>query len=476
MLDKIRRTIQKYHMLNPGEHVIAAVSGGPDSVALLHVLISLASEYELTLSVAHLNHGLRGSESDAEEQLVRQLSKERGISCSVKRIDLQALRKCDRRKCSLEDIGRQERYEFFTALAAEIGASRIALGHHREDQAETVLMNFIRGSGLEGLKGIRPVRDGCFIRPLLEVSRKDILDFLQAEHLPFLEDSSNSEDHFLRNRIRHHMIPLLQELYNPRIIDTLNRLAEIARREDDCLKSIVDHILEDLLITSLSEEGTVGISISRLHELDEALQHRLVKSLLERCALSPRRVAFTHIQAVANLCREEKSVGLLFLPGNVLVRREYDNLKFSLSEANTRSELNSPLKNQKVIGFSYALEIPSVTEIEEVNRVVKTAFIEKDELGFFNVTRNSACFDFDKIEPPLVIRNRREGDRFQPLGMAGTKKLKSYFIDEKVPRRQRDLIPLLADRHSVVWIAGLRLSERVRIDDRTRSIVKIEMI
>jgi len=208
MLGKIRHTVQKFEMLKWGDHVIAAVSGGPDSVALLQALVLLSPEYNLTLTVAHLNHGLRGAESDAEEQLVRRLSRERVIPCTVKRVNLGARQGKEKR--SLEDMGREERYIFFSNLAKEIGATRIALGHQREDQAETVLMHLIRGSGLEGLKGITPVREGIYIRPLLELSRRDILEFLRARDLPFLEDSSNSEDQFLRNRIRHQLIPLLQ--------------------------------------------------------------------------------------------------------------------------------------------------------------------------------------------------------------------------------------------------------------------------
>jgi len=475
MLEKIRRTVQNFEMLNPGERVIAAVSGGPDSVALLHVLVLLSSEYDLILTVAHLNHGLRGAESDAEEQLVRRLSEERGIACVVKRVDLRAVRNEKGRKRSLEDIGREERYRFFTALAARIGASRIALGHHREDQAETVLMNLIRGSGLEGLKGILPVRDECFIRPLIEVSREEILKFLHSKRLPFLEDSSNNHDLFLRNRIRHQLIPLLQEQYNPQIVNTLNRMACIARREDDCLKTTVDSILDAWQIPSLPEGGEMMIAIPELQKLREALQYRVIKTLLQRCVLSPHRVGSAHIQAVMDLSRGSKPGGLLILPGNVVVKREYGKLTLAFKDRNSKPALYSPAKERTVENFSYPVEIPGFVKIEETGRVIKTAFAENDETLCFDGD-NVAYFDFDKVQTPLVIRNRREGDRFQPLGMAGTKKLKAYFIDEKVPRWQRNLIPLLADRHSVVWIAGFRLSERVRVEDKTRCIVKIEII
>ncbi|SEM31316.1 tRNA(Ile)-lysidine synthase [Syntrophus gentianae] len=476
MLDKIRQTVQKYGMLKGGEHVVVAVSGGPDSVALLQVLTLLSSEFDLTLTVAHLNHGLRGAESDAEEQLVCRLSEERGISCVVKEVNLTALREKEKRRRSLEDIGREERYSFFSTLAKEIGATRITLGHHREDQAETVLMNLIRGTGLEGMKGILPVRDGIFIRPLLEVCRKEILEFLHAEEIPFLEDSSNREDQFLRNRIRLHLIPLLQERYNPKIVDILNRTACIARREVDCLKSRASQILDDWQIPPQIKDGVATLEIKEFLKLHEALQYRVIKTLLGRMYSLNCRVTSAHIQAVVELCHGRNPDGILHMPDKILVKREYGQLTFVC-----RGDKGIPLDDYAGEGrsceeFFYFVKIPDSVELKELGIVVKTAFAEKDEERIFGEGNNVAYLDFDKLKMPLVIRNRRKGDRFQPLGMEGTKKLKAYFIDEKIPRQKRDSIPLLADGHSVVWIAGLRTSERTRVNKETVHIVKIEII
>ncbi|OPY85506.1 MAG: tRNA(Ile)-lysidine synthase [Syntrophus sp. PtaU1.Bin208] len=469
MLDKIRHTVQQYRMLKGGEHVVAAVSGGPDSMALLQVLTLLSSEFDLTLTVAHLNHGLRGAESDAEEQLVCRLSKERGIPCVIKAVNLTALREKEKRRRSLEDIGREERYFFFSNLAKEIGATRVALGHHREDQAETVLMNLIRGTGLEGMKGILPVRDRIYIRPLLDVSRKEILEFLHAEEVPFLEDSSNRQDQFLRNRIRHHLIPILQERYNPQIVDSLNRTACIARREDDCLKSRASQILDDWKIPSQVKDGMAFLEIAQLLRLHEALQHRVLKTLLGRMFSSNCRVISAHIQAVVDLCRGRKPDGVLHLPDKILVKREYDQLTFiHLDDSSTEGRSGKD--------FSYFVKIPDSVEVKELGIIVKTTFAERDDEKVLGAGDKVAYLDYDKLVMPLAIRNRRKGDRFQPMGMAGSKKLKAYFIDEKIPRRKRDAIPLLVDGHSVVWIAGLRLSERTRVKKETIHIVKIEII
>ncbi len=475
MLHKVRRTIQRFGMLNPGDHVIVAVSGGADSVALLQALTLLSPEYKLNLTVAHLNHGLRGDESDAEEKLVRQLSEDRGIPFSSRRVDLRTLKKGRQRRHSLEEIGRQERYEFFTSLAAEVGATRIALGHHREDQAETVLMNLIRGSGLEGLKGIPPVRDGRLIRPLFEVGRTEILAFLEAEGIPWLEDGSNRQDFYLRNRIRHQLLPLLKE-YNPQIVSSLERMSRIARREDACLQDAAGKILAGWKIHPAIPEGGMTLPIPDFLELPEAIQYRVLKILLTRLVPHPFRVAAAHVEAVRGLIRGTGSSNLACLPGRVLVKGEAGRLTFFPAGRDSGSGRQLLPPGRRVNPFSHPLEIPGLIEIMELGRVVKTAFVDRREIENCEEGKKAAFFDLEKISPPLVIRNRREGDRFQPLGMAGTKKLKAYFIDEKIPQDQRDLIPLLADNHSVLWVAGLRLSERVRIGEKTRRIVKIEII
>ncbi len=475
MLHKVRRTIERFEMLNPGDHVIVAVSGGPDSVALLQALTLLSPEYKLNLTVAHLNHGLRGRESDAEEQLARRLSEDRGFPFVSRRVDLRTLKTGRQRRHSLEDIGRQERYAFFTSLAAEVGATRIALGHHREDQAETVLMNLIRGSGLEGLKGIPPVREKRLIRPLFEVGKREILAFLSSNGLPCLEDSSNRQDFYLRNRIRNQLLPLLKE-FNPQIVSSLERMSRIARREDACLQEAAGRILARWKILPSLRDGEITLPLPDFLELPEAIQYRVLKTLLVHLVPYPFRISAAHVEAARRLTRGAGGLNPACLPGRVLVKREAGRLTFFPAGGDSGSTLPSMSAGRRVNPFSYPLDIPGLVEIKELGRVVKTAFVDRGEIEHRGGVKKAAYFDPDRISPPLVIRNRREGDRFQPLGMAGTKKLKAYFIDEKIHREQRDLIPLLADDHSVIWIAGLRLSERVRLGEKTRRIVKIEMI
>ena len=237
MIKEVGKTIKKQNMLEAGERVVVAVSGGPDSVALLKVLDMLSREYKLTLIAAHLNHGLR-DEADSEEQFVRKLSNEMGITFESKKADIISYRKGSG-KC-VEDISRDVRYDFLNDVAKRQNAQKIALGHHLNDQVETVLMNFLRGSGPDGLKGMLPVRDSLYIRPLLGVSRKKILSFLESRKISYMTDTSNTESHYLRNRIRHLLIPQLEMQYNPHLYYSLANMAEIMRLENDYIENETD--------------------------------------------------------------------------------------------------------------------------------------------------------------------------------------------------------------------------------------------
>lgn len=324
MLKRIRKTIADCSLLERGDHLLLAVSGGPDSVALLRAMVLLSSEYELRLTTAHLNHGLRGAEAQGEQEFVRSLCAGMGIVCICKTVDIRMLQKG--RGMSLEEIGREERYRFLDETAETCGARKIATGHHRDDQAETVLINLLRGSGLEGLKGIPPVRDGRIIRPLLHVGRGEILEFLNREGLTYMMDSSNLSPLFLRNRIRHELIPELTLRYNPGIVEALSHTAEIIRREDDYLQAVVGQILSQWGIVPGAAE--IRLPLPALLDLHEALQGRVIKCLLEAAALAGYGIAYRHIEAILAFARKpRRRRASLDLPGLIRVEREGDLLK-----------------------------------------------------------------------------------------------------------------------------------------------------
>jgi len=324
MLKRVRKTIADSALLERGDHLLAAVSGGPDSVALLWTLALLSFEYDLRLTTAHLNHGFRDAEAQGEEAFVHSLCAGMGINCISKTVDIRALKKGSGK--SLEEVGREQRYRFLDEAAQTCGAKKIATGHHLDDQAETVLINLLRGSGLEGLKGIVPVREGRIIRPLLHIGREEILEFLNREGLPYIMDSSNSNLHFLRNRIRHQLIPELTARYNPAIVRGLSHTAEIIRREDDYLQAAVRQVL--IRWGVVPGEADMLLPLADFIDLHEALQGRVIKCLLGSAAPSGKGIGYRHVEAVlalARLSRHRKAS--LDLPGLIRVEKEGGVLK-----------------------------------------------------------------------------------------------------------------------------------------------------
>jgi tRNA(Ile)-lysidine synthase len=469
MLNKIRKTIAAHSMLKRGDHVVVAVSGGPDSVALLRLLSLLIDEFRLHLTTAHLNHGLRQGEADDDETFVRRLSEGMGIACICKRIDIRTLK--EERQGSLEEICREERYRFLDETAEKCGAMKIAVGHHRDDQAETVLLHLIRGSGPEGLRGILPVREDRIIRPLLEVGRADILEFLRREGLVYQSDSSNDSPLFLRNRVRNELIPRLAADYNPRLTEGLCQTAGIIRREDDYLRGVVRQIVHRWGIDPGSDE--VALPIADLVNLHEALQGRIIKWLLEEAAPLRNGIGYRHIEAVLLLTRRPAGrCASLDLPFRIRVERAGGLLRIGKEKerkARNRERINPPR-------FEYPVEIPVAIDLREIGRTIHLARIEKPPIREMKSNPEIAYMDYDRITPPLLLRNMRQGDRVAPLGMGGTKKLKDYFIDRKIAASRRGCIPLLVDAGSIIWIAGERISERVRVTEKTRSVLRAELV
>lgn len=457
-------------MLFQGDHLLVAVSGGADSVSLLHVLVRLAEEYRLLLTVAHMNHGLRGAESEREEAFVRRLSSGMGIACICKTVNIGSFRK--RKGRSLEEICREERYLFLDEAAEQCGAGKIATGHHRDDQAETVLMHLLRGSGPEGLRGIVPIRAGRIIRPLLDVGRAEILEFLRRERVPFMTDGSNASPLFLRNRIRAGLIPELTANYNPRLVAGLCHTAGILRREDDYLQGVVRQIIDGWGIAPNRAEAVVPVAdFCGLHE---ALQGRVIKRLLEDAVPSKNGIGYRHIESVLALCRKRDGrYRSLDLPFGIRIELERELLRIR-REGGPRTRLQERSMLQPL--FEYGVEIPATIHLKEIDKTIHFELIDKPTLREMKDEPRKAFMDYDRMNPPLILRSTVPGERINLFGRAGKTKLKEYFINRKIPRPLRKQIPLLVDSESVIWIAGERISERVRVTDETKKVLKAEMV
>lgn len=457
-----------------------AVSGGPDSMALLHGLLSQVDDYSLRLVIVHMNHGLRSDESDREEAFVHDRGRALGIPVVSRKISVPDL--CRKEKGSVEDICRRERYRFFEESVDTHKLDKIALGHNKNDQAETVIMKFLRGSGLDGLKGMLPVRDSIYIRPLIEISRDAIERFLESKELTYATDSSNRETIYLRNRVRHDLIPALKETYNPRVVDSISKLSGILRMENDFIEKAVEGVFT--LWNSDSARNEIEIDIKKFRTLHPALQFRIVKRLLKSVVYHIKEIGYVHVEAVIDLIYGSKPNGHVDLPDGVTVYREYDRLKVckgandftceQKSSSGSRKKISRQDDKQDVNDYYYKVLIPGEIYIDEIARSMKFEYIRPEKVAYDS--GKIALMDKDAVKEPLSVRNFRPGDVIQPLGMKGTKKLKSIFIDEKVPKRERSSIPLLVDASSVIWIPEFRLHDRVKVTDTTSAIIRVEMI
>ncbi len=458
-LNDVVKTIKKYRMITPGDHVIVGVSGGADSVALLSVLHGLRKKWNITLTVAHLNHMLRGEAAKREACFVAQRAETMGIPCVAEERDVRGVK--IKEGGSLQEAARIARYQFFLDVCRRRNAQKIALGHHADDQAETLLMWLIRGTSLKGLAGIPPLRDEIIIRPLITVSRREIEAYLEEKGLTFIPDSSAGEQHYLRNRIRHQLIPLLQQEYNPRIVATLSRLSELLRGENEALELMVGEIAQKILIAQNEQE--MRFSIDHLKQCREELWGRIIKNIVAQLTGSSRGIYFRHIEAVCNLAAGTGPEKTVQLPAGWSVVREYNQLIFTGEKSRS-------------ISYCYVLDaLPERITIEEIKKDICFAVEEVPGSPEEVLIRQKDVdfLDYNTIQFPLTLRNYQPGDRFHPLGLRGSKKLKDFFIDNKIPRRERHTFPVLLSRQEIVWVGGLRIDDRFRVGADTRKVLKV---
>lgn len=453
----IRKAIQEYQMISPGELVLAGVSGGPDSLALLHVLRSLQTELDFKLHAAHLDHSLRGEESATEAAWVKSTAAGWGLECTLHQAD--AAQFARERKISLQDAGHQLRKEFFEKLQKALGAQKIALGHQADDQAETLLIHFLNGAGMEGLSGLLPV-SGPYIRPLLFTARTDIEAYCAYFQLEPRRDPSNEKDLYLRNKIRLRLMPWLLEEINPNLRETLNRTARIFWAEEEYLEKMTNLAARECMS---SQEGPISIRQKPFLAQDTALQRRLVR-LAWRESGGKQGLSFYHVEEVRALILHKQTGKILPLPQDITAEKEYDAVVFYQGE---------PVDYESAPLAQRPLAVPGNTEIPETRQQLITEYT--DELPG-QIPPDTIYIPREEAAPPLVVRSRREGDRFAPAGAQKGGKLKEYFIDQKIPRKIRDRIPLLADKTGILWLAGRAASNRVNKISNSGEYIVVRLI
>lgn len=462
IIDKVRLTIQRYRMVGRGDKVVVGVSGGPDSVALLHALNYLRGELEISLHVAHLNHMLRGTDADADAEFVSGLAGYYGLPVTLERFDVSAYRKATR--LSSQVAAREARYRFFQEVVVRTGAKRVALAHQADDQAETILMNFLRGTGLAGLKGILPVRDDLYIRPFLGVRRREIEAFCLAEGLSYRQDLSNLKLVYRRNKIRLHLLPLLEKEYNPGLVASLVRLGSIFRAEEEYLEAQANSVFQ----TALQEtaDSRVSLLLPALQDQPVALQRRVLRMGWQTLTGGRRNLSFRHVEAVLELVESGSAGAYVTLPGGMRAGRTYNSIDFFLND-----------KILTVPPYDYPLAIPGDTYIPELNKTIQAVVLTKDGAGDPKMlSPGEALLNYDQATTPLFVRRRRPGDVFRPFGLGGEVKLKDFLIKQKVPRAERDRIPIVCTAENIIWVAGIRLAENWKVTEETARVLYLKLV
>jgi tRNA(Ile)-lysidine synthase len=512
VLDHVRRTIEENHLLSPGERLVVGVSGGPDSLCLLHVLIRLQGDYQLDLHVAHLHHGLRAADADADAAFVQAVAEDWHLPYTVEQADVPAL--AHRHHLAVEEAARRARYAFLVRVAQTIGARTIAVAHNADDQAETVLMHWLRGSGLAGLRGMLPLtpltdyrlldpdspppqlpESPCprvsaspgprvsespaplLIRPLLEVTRADIEAYCDFYGLEPRFDRSNLDTTYFRNWLRHEVIPLLAR-HNPNIQEVMRRSARVIADDYALLRSLLEEAWPHLVLQESAEAVVLDLATWRV--LPTSLQRSVLREAIHRLRRSLRNINFVHVENALLVARDGTTGDRATLPGGLMLTVGYDRLTIAPVAAR---ELAMPVPGWPLLpagGEPLPVIVPGETRLPESEWVLFVDRLDRSELpdGWEeNPDPWRAFLDEEAVGDDLVLRTRLPGDRFRPLGLQGhAVKLADFLTNQKVPQPARDRLPLLAGRQGIAWVCGQRLDERARVREATARVLEARFV
>jgi len=454
ILETVKKTIREYKLLERNDKILVAYSGGVDSTVLFHLLLELREEWSFELFLAHFNHMLR-LKAEEDEKFVRRMSREYSLPLFVRREDIRAYARS--RALNIEEAGRKLRYDFLKKKAREIGGAKVATGHTMTDQAETFLMRLLRGSGPRGLSGIFPVVEGIIVRPLIQVKREDIEAYLKKKGLEFCIDESNTDRRYLRNRIRLDLLPYIKENFEPKIMTRLSRIASIIREEDSFLERIAK---EKAQRSILKRDNQIYLDHKSLSSLSRALRRRIVRDFISMLRGDLRGISFEDVESILSLGEGKEFP----LKRNIVLRRE-----------NGQIFVKREIPHEVRYGYSWKREEPlHIKELQwkfEGKRIRRTDSLSLD---FDDQTR--AFLDLRKLHFPLLVRNRREGDRYQPLGAPGKKKLKEIMRAKGFSLSEREKRPVFFSGNEIVWILGLPVSEKFKIEAGTSDIFAIEKL
>lgn len=458
MEDKIFNTVKEFELINKDDNIVLGLSGGPDSMALLYVLIAIKEKIDFSIFIAHVNHGVRGKDALKDEEFVKNLANSLKLPFFSKRVDMVKTARLE--GISQEEAGRKLRYGFFREIIKTIGKGKIAVAHNKDDQAETLLMRIIRGTGIDGLKGMDYKIDDI-IRPILNIYRFEIEDYIKHKGIETVLDKTNLQSIYTRNKVRLELIPYIENNFNPNLIDTLFRLSENAARDIDLLNKVTDERYKSLVKERTSSKVLFEYKFYE-NEL-KAIKARVIRKAILELNKNLQGIEEVHILSVIELFDKRETGKSIDLPFNIRARVSYDDLIIE------KEVINEELPSQDK---SFNLQLGE-NIIQEYGLEIKLEIIKPEEVDFKNKAENIQYFDFDKVKGKIAIRSRKDGDSFHPFGMKGRKKLKDFFIDEKIARNLRDTIPLLVDKESIIWVIGYRTSETYKIDKDTSKVLRV---
>ncbi|KDR94917.1 tRNA(Ile)-lysidine synthase [Peptoclostridium litorale DSM 5388] len=462
VVEKVKKTIEDNGLINKGDSVIVALSGGPDSICLLRVLNEIKDEYGIKLYAAHLNHKIRGMEAQKDAVFCVRTCDEMGIVCFVKAYDVPAYSK--ENGLSIEEGARKLRYNMFFELKESLGAQSIAVAHNLDDQAETVLMRMMRGSGLEGLKGMDYRRADGIIRPLIDVTRDEIEKHIKENEIDFRIDESNLEEVYSRNKVRLSLIPYIEKSFNPNIKKALSRMSRLLGDDCDYINSRAEESFERLC--KKNSDKSIRIDANELCSLHRAISTRLVRMSVEHVLEDIKGFELVHVEDVMGLAGKGREGASIDLPRNMAALKRGNDVIVGI-----RDEILP--KESKSESFSYTLPKEGSIFIKEIGMEIDSSTMQKKEGSKFKYEKGCIYLDLDKIDGKVTVRSRKEGDRIRPVGLGGSKKVKDIFIDMKIERSERDKIPVISDGKGIMWIYGYRIGDDYKVDGKTSSVIKI---
>ncbi len=445
----VLRTIRKYGMIAPGDHVLVGLSGGPDSVFLLALLIKLRPLLQCELGAIHINHSLRGAASIEDEKFCREFCSRLNVQYFSDKKNVKSYAR--RKGLSIEEAGHEIRYKIFTEIAQKNNFNKIATAHHSDDNAETVLMNILAGTGLQGLTGIAPVLNNV-IRPLLEITKSDILEYLTSHHIHYRTDETNVDELYRRNYIRNRLIPEIKERINPSVEKSLLRLTTVMRDFTEFVQEIVARETENI---SIKEDSKIILTLERFLSLPRFIQQQIIiSSVKENLQVN---LNFDDVAKILETVKKKSGSGAELKSG-VFCLREHNSILLYRKEAETY---------QKEIAVFLGKKVKFGKHFLRVKKVERSSFIPVND-------KNIEYIDGSKIRGDMKIRIWREGDVFFPFGMRGRKKVSDLLTDNKVPPGEKKYQPVLEDSEKILWVIGQRADNRVRVTEHSQIILKME--